>query len=158
MGLFDGIERLINEHGSATILKERIALANDKYGDLERNLKSAETDAAQLRVENQRLEAEVRSLRASSKPVDGGPDLSDEQIKALSFIVSRGNQESSAVQVAEAIGVSALRAQVHLDELLAAKFLADHLYYGLPSAGINSSVLYTSSDRGRKHLFKLGLI
>ncbi|MBT9460420.1 MAG: hypothetical protein IV084_02040 [Rugosibacter sp.] len=30
MGLLDGFEKLINEHGSAVILKERIALANDK--------------------------------------------------------------------------------------------------------------------------------
>ena len=31
MGIFDSIEKLINEHGSATILKERIDLAKDKY-------------------------------------------------------------------------------------------------------------------------------
>ncbi len=29
------VEKLINEHGSAAILKERIALANDKYAALE---------------------------------------------------------------------------------------------------------------------------
>ena len=35
MGLLDGFEKLINEHGSAVILKERIELANDKYSSLE---------------------------------------------------------------------------------------------------------------------------
>ena len=36
MGLLDDLERLINEPGSAVILKERIALANDKYSALEK--------------------------------------------------------------------------------------------------------------------------
>ena len=35
MRLLDGIEKLINERRSAVILKERIALANDKYAVLE---------------------------------------------------------------------------------------------------------------------------
>ena len=32
MGLLDGFEKLINEHGSAVILKERIALAHEAEG------------------------------------------------------------------------------------------------------------------------------
>ncbi len=35
MGLLDGIEKLINEHGSVVILKERIALAAEQYSTLE---------------------------------------------------------------------------------------------------------------------------
>lgn len=38
MSLLDGLEKLINEHGSAAILKERIDLANDKYAALETKL------------------------------------------------------------------------------------------------------------------------
>lgn len=30
MGIFDGIEKLINEHGSAKILGERLLLAKDQ--------------------------------------------------------------------------------------------------------------------------------
>ncbi len=36
MGLFDSIERLITEHGSAGILKERLSLAADRHAALER--------------------------------------------------------------------------------------------------------------------------
>ena len=36
MGLLDSVEKLITEHGSAAILRERIALANDKHAALER--------------------------------------------------------------------------------------------------------------------------
>ena len=42
MGLLDGFEKLINEHGSAAILKERIALANDKYAELEKKLSDSD--------------------------------------------------------------------------------------------------------------------
>ena len=36
MGLLDGLEKLINEHGSATIIKERLQLAADRFAALER--------------------------------------------------------------------------------------------------------------------------
>ncbi|MDD2700641.1 MAG: hypothetical protein PHH36_05320 [Sideroxydans sp.] len=42
------IERLINEHGSAVILKERLALAADQYSALQKQV-------AQLQSENERL-------------------------------------------------------------------------------------------------------
>ena len=38
MEIFGGIEKLINEHGSATILKERLLLVADKYAALEQKL------------------------------------------------------------------------------------------------------------------------
>lgn len=63
MGLFDGIEKLINEHGSATILKERIALANDKYAALERKLSDAESRINQLEAEKQGIEFDYYKLK-----------------------------------------------------------------------------------------------
>lgn len=56
MGFLDGLEKLINEHGSAVILKERIALANDKYAVLEAENKV-------LRSENDVLKLNVNELR-----------------------------------------------------------------------------------------------
>jgi hypothetical protein len=46
--IFGELERLINEHGSAVILKERLALAADQYAALEKQI-------AELKVENERL-------------------------------------------------------------------------------------------------------
>lgn len=62
MGLLDGIEKLINEHGSAAILKERITLANDKYAILEseNSVLRAENDA--LRLDNGKLKEQTRNL------------------------------------------------------------------------------------------------
>ena len=48
--LLDGIEKLINEHGSAVILHERIALAKDQYAALERQVRESLESIATLRV------------------------------------------------------------------------------------------------------------
>ncbi len=63
MGLLDGFEKLINEHGSETILKERIALANDKYSALEKKFTDLEHKCfeSELRISN--LDAENQALR-----------------------------------------------------------------------------------------------
>jgi hypothetical protein len=57
------IEKLINEHGSATILKERIALANDKYSALEKELSASNLREEELKSENQRLKSDNIQLR-----------------------------------------------------------------------------------------------
>ncbi len=69
MKLFGSIEKLINEHGSATILKERMALANDKYLFLEDKVIVLEDKIKTLGLENETLrfnlaqaEDEVRQL------------------------------------------------------------------------------------------------
>ena len=62
MGLLDGLEKLINEHGSAVILKERIALANDKHAALESENKTLRTGNEALRLDNGKLKEQVRNL------------------------------------------------------------------------------------------------
>ncbi|MBI3899134.1 MAG: hypothetical protein HY308_12680 [Gammaproteobacteria bacterium] len=63
------IERLITEHGSAAILKERIALANDKYTALEQKLsvcdaanKGLRSEIETLRLDNGKLKERVMAL------------------------------------------------------------------------------------------------
>lgn|SRR5574340_180333 len=62
MGLLDGIEKLIVEHGSAAILKERIALANDKYAALEAENKVLRSENEALRLDSEKLEQQRRAL------------------------------------------------------------------------------------------------
>ena len=63
MGLLDGIERLITEHGSAAILRERISLARDQYAALE-------SDAAELRKDNDRLKSANADLQARVRDLE----------------------------------------------------------------------------------------
>jgi hypothetical protein len=61
MGLFDGLEKLITEHGSAAILKERIALAKDQYAAVEKRVGELQAENSRLREQNKKLEAQVAS-------------------------------------------------------------------------------------------------
>jgi outer membrane murein-binding lipoprotein Lpp len=77
MGIFDGIEKLINEHGSAKILGERLLLAKDqnaaqekRISELDAQFKQAQTDIATLRLqlqscqeENERTKQEIQKIK-----------------------------------------------------------------------------------------------
>lgn len=52
-------EKLINEHGSSTILRERIVLISEKYSTLEDKLSLSEQRNAILESENQKLNSEL---------------------------------------------------------------------------------------------------
>ncbi len=60
--IFDELEKLINEHGSANILRERNAFAKDQYAalekktiELEREVGIKDTEIIELEAENERL-------------------------------------------------------------------------------------------------------
>jgi hypothetical protein len=72
MGLLDEIERLINERGSAAILKERLLLFADKYAALEKALAVCESTAKEtisdkkaLELENLQLKEKIKALEKS---------------------------------------------------------------------------------------------
>ena len=62
MGFLDSIERLINEHGSAVVLRERILLANDQYAQLERKVAELQSQNERLLGDNENLLARVQDL------------------------------------------------------------------------------------------------
>jgi len=70
MGLLDGIEKLINEHGSAVILKERIALANDQYSVLEQRLSASEFREKQLKSENSSIHLDLEKAQIQIKNLE----------------------------------------------------------------------------------------
>lgn len=57
MGLFDGIEKFITEHGSSAILSQQLEFAKDRFSQLERKV-------AELQKEIGRLEEDLRRERA----------------------------------------------------------------------------------------------
>jgi seryl-tRNA synthetase len=81
MPLFDNIEKLITEHGSAQILRERLGLAADKYDALERKAIEMEAANGELRRELQTSQAEVARLSKLVEPKDG--KLTEDEEKAL---------------------------------------------------------------------------
>jgi hypothetical protein len=65
------IERLITEHGSAAVLRERLALANDRFVNLERQVSELEQENAGLRERCDELERQ-RASEAATKQFEEG--------------------------------------------------------------------------------------
>lgn len=63
MGLLNGIEKLINEHGSSVILKEHIALANDQYSLLESKVIDLQSENERLRLELEKAQVQIQQLQ-----------------------------------------------------------------------------------------------
>ncbi|MGA2175169.1 MAG: hypothetical protein ABSH38_09330 [Verrucomicrobiota bacterium] len=65
MGLFDGIEKFITEHGSAAILVQQLSFAKEQFAALEKKV-------GELQTENGRLQARLERV---------GVDLHDTQME-----------------------------------------------------------------------------
>ena len=63
MGLLDGLEKLINEHGSAAILKERIALFNEQHARVQQLVITLQEQISILNRENERLKLDNSQLQ-----------------------------------------------------------------------------------------------
>lgn len=64
------IEKLINEHGSSTILKERLELINDKYEALETKLANSKKENELLRKELEVLKKQVETQKIEAGFID----------------------------------------------------------------------------------------
>ena len=65
MNPFDAIEKLITEHGSAAILRERITQAKEQQSGLEKENASLKAEKASLASELQQARLEIQRLKPS---------------------------------------------------------------------------------------------
>lgn len=156
MGLLDGLEKLINEHGSAAILKERIDLANDKYAALERKLadteqrlKQGETEKQGFELENYKLKEQVRTLEA--KVADRQGQRLEEIREKLLMALSSG-QDATADQLARHVSASGQVVKFHLEELQKADLVSASYFY------TGQSAVYRLAQEGRRYLIANGLL
>ncbi len=153
MGFLDSVEKVINEHGSAVILKERIALLNEQHADVERKLKVSEAEVARLTAKNGALENELATLRIvnSKAPNDRMPEDRERVLKVVCF-----NPNLEAGQIA---GMSTLEPQVaqwHLDELQQARLIAVSYNSGYGFAA--DTTTWNVEVKGRGYLARHGLL
>lgn len=70
MNPFDMLEKLINERGSAVVLRERLQLAGDHHDALQRELSAAKVERDALQAQVQALRAEVDEVRRLKEDSD----------------------------------------------------------------------------------------
>jgi hypothetical protein len=153
MGLLDGLEKLINEHGSAAILKERISLLNERHAEVDRKLREAEAKCAALLIERDEL---LKKLEAATQGAPPAAELSKQRLNVLRFICNANGQDVFARQAGQALGLDEERAAYELAELAQGGLLNENIWagYGLEAGKIGYSISHT----GRKHLVERGLL
>lgn len=155
MGLLDGFERLINEHGSAKILKERIDLANDKYSALEdknsileQKLTMLESENKTLRLNLEKSEVEIQNLK---KVTEKSHSSRLEEIKEKILKLLSEHDEANSQQISHALSTNEQVVTFHLTEL-------EGLNLVDPSYIMNSPVIWSIAHEGRKYLIAHGLL
>lgn len=70
MGFLDSLEKLINEHGSSVILKERISLLNDQHSFIEKQVIMLKEQVTNLTSENASLNLDKEQLQQQVKVLE----------------------------------------------------------------------------------------
>lgn len=162
MGLLDGFEKLINEHGSAAILKERISLANDKYAALELKLseceartkeavctsKKIESENTGLRVDLEKANFEIQNLKKLIEQ-NRGQRLDEIKEKILMLLATQDDYEGN---MARALNIGQQVAAFHLEDLAEMEFI----YRSLSMTG--EVFPWRLIQEGRRYLITHGLI
>lgn len=117
--LLGEIEKLINEHGSAAILKERIELLKEQYAALEKRLADADQQRNEALTVNLSLKARVAELESLIKPA--GPAKTTDRIdpirEQLLQELAQTSEYLSSDHLANACGISIQLALYHLEDL-----------------------------------------
>jgi hypothetical protein len=155
MGIFDGLEKLINEHGSAVILKERIALASDKYAALEQKLVASELRAEKLESDNQSLRldldkatVEMQNLKILTEKVHGNRL---EEIKENILQLLAKHPDVTEAQLSSGMKTNIQLIMFHLTELERKKFV--HASYSAMD-----ETEWSLAHEGRSYLVHHGLL
>ena len=155
MGLLDGFEKLIIEHGSAVILKERILLANDKYASLEQKLATSELRVTDLEAESKTLhlnlgkaQIEIQNLKKLTE-ISHSNRLEEIKEKLLKFLSE--HEEANCHQISHTLSSNEQVVTFHLTEL-------ENLNLVNPSYIMNSPVIWSIAHEGRKYLISHGLL
>lgn len=150
--MLDMFEKLINEHGSSAILKERIELINDKYEAMQGKFDNSEKENELLRKEVGVLKQQISTLQsqvASAQPQSNELPKEQQDILKLLFIA---NDYVRDELIARELNLEMGMLTYHLDELLEKKLLDMPSY--ISGSEFNGSTGYSEqgiSTKGRKY-------
>ena len=112
-------EKLINEHGSSVILKERLQLFSDKYEVLEGKNQVLEGKNSNLEAELQTAKEKIKELEAKialTENSDTAENLSSEETLILKFLFDSNNRFQSD-ELARKFSIAIGKIEYHLNKL-----------------------------------------
>jgi DNA-binding transcriptional ArsR family regulator len=154
-------EKLINEHGSSTILKERLELFSDKYSMLEEKLKISEQKNKLLENENNNLKIqlnqagkEIEHLKKaieSSISSETSKKLDEIKEKILQLLFQIGD-EINLMQLCSQLSIDKNTAEYHLNILEEGEYIFSRYYQGDWVSGDSGYSAYVIAQEGRKYV------
>ena len=158
MGLLDSIEKLITEHGSAAILRERIALANDQHAALQKKAASLDSENTQFKLQLEAARSQAEGLRGElaklQRSHEAAPSSSPrlEEVREKILVLLSQSDGLADQEVAHVVGVGSQVASFHLQELQTAGMIRCTLRVG------QRSTPWHLSHEGRRYLVTNGLV
>lgn len=125
MKIFGQIEKLINEHGSATILKERLHLASDKYSKLEDEnaVLKEKIETLESNLDDANKEIERLNKVANSFQKEQSQKNLDEGTKGILRKFFEAGSDLSERYLASALSLDIGIVQYHFDILIKQHFI-----------------------------------
>ena len=121
------LQKLITEHGSASILRDHLALFKDQVMVLEKKAGVLESENAILKAENDELKKKIQKYE---KPIYGDL-LDDNEINILTFL-SNQQDRLTAEEISQSLGMNIQIARFQLEELEKYHMVHGALYSGAP--------------------------
>ena len=155
--IFGEIERLITEHGSAAILKERISQLREQMDFLEKKSSALDGENIKLKTERDALQVQVVNLR---QEIQGRDDVVQkekshsnrlEEIKEKILKILSEQNEANCHQISHTLSANEQVVTFHLTEL-------ENINLVNPSYIMNSPVIWSIAHEGRKYLISHGLL
>lgn len=152
--LFGPIEKLINEHGSATILRDQVSLFRDQLSILKEKFSGLEAENEKLKTENQNLKNENKELKKKIQIYDKSTheDLLDkEQILILQCLATLPHDKMFPLDhIMLACNLSEQTTLFHLQELENKSMIESY--------DTNDDPCWSIDHDGRRYLIKHKLI
>lgn len=155
------LDKLINERGSAQIMKERLGLKDDEMSALQRELNSIITENVNFKLENEQLkesinlaQEEIQRLNEIISSNDEASSLQelDEIKKRIIKLFFDSNNPFSISNLAKQLDISESLTEYHIDALKELKLVS----YG--PMRINSPGTFKINEQGRKfYVEKIGI-
>jgi predicted nuclease with TOPRIM domain len=146
--VFGEIEKLIDESGSAAILKERTKLARDGYDALEAERSALAEKLKQLEMENAKLKEKIETLE--NQIVECQPTRIEETQERILALLAESPRIASD-QVAQQLQIDLELSKALLEELKEAQLVIVHHVLLAPSR-------WSLSQDGHRYLVSNGLL
>lgn len=153
MTIFGEIERLITEHGSASILRERLALAADQHAVLEKKVSELQSDNDNLRAQLKQSQNENEKLKEFVASRTDKPNDFEETTHRILKIFFDRSEDVSVDQVAQQIGVEQGMVEYHFDLIREGGFIIQ-TRVGIETLDGSSPPMYGITPEGRKYVVK----